>query len=230
MSTIFGNSRVVLYIPPNYVTTDTAQSISGQKTFNSLVTCTDSLSTNEIIFSDNTRLTTTAGLPPTGSITMFAAVTVPTGWLLCDGSQYSTTDPRYSNLFSVIGYGYNYASTPGLFRVPDFRGIYPSMPGTNLTIKTVSPFEASTMTGPTAIGAFKKQSLPFIQHDHYYNYPGNTDTAPSPGSKSFYRSGSATATLTSTASNKVVPNAYTDIDVQSNVTPVSLGINYIIKL
>ena len=32
MSTIFGSSRVILYIPPNYVTTNTAQTIEGTKT------------------------------------------------------------------------------------------------------------------------------------------------------------------------------------------------------
>ena len=55
----------------------------------------------------------------TGSITAYAGLNIPNGWLLCDGASYSTTD--YADLFSVIGY--RYSSTSGdSFNVPDLSG------------------------------------------------------------------------------------------------------------
>lgn len=60
---------------------------------------------------------------PVGSITMYIATTAPTGWLVCDGSPYSTTG-TYAALFALIGttYGSNGAGT---FRVPDLRSRVP---------------------------------------------------------------------------------------------------------
>lgn len=58
---------------------------------------------------------------PTGTILPFAgtAGSVPTGYLLCDGSSYSQTD--YANLFSVINTTYG-SSSGSTFNVPDLRG------------------------------------------------------------------------------------------------------------
>ena len=57
---------------------------------------------------------------PTGQVTSFAGATAPTGWLLCDGSEYSQT--TYATLFGVIGSNYNLGTeTAGYFRVPDLR-------------------------------------------------------------------------------------------------------------
>jgi len=63
--------------------------------------------------------TTATGLLPTGSVIDFAGSAAPVGWLLCDGSPYSTTGP-YAALFAVIQYAYG--GSGGIFNVPDFRG------------------------------------------------------------------------------------------------------------
>ena len=56
----------------------------------------------------------------TGSIVIYASSSIPSGWVLCDGSGYSQTDPTYQNLFNVIGSSFNTPSTPiGFFSVPD---------------------------------------------------------------------------------------------------------------
>jgi microcystin-dependent protein len=63
---------------------------------------------------------------PVGAIFPFAGNVVPTGYLLCDGSEVKTAD--YPVLYSVIGYTYKAAiSLQGYatFALPDFRGRFP---------------------------------------------------------------------------------------------------------
>lgn len=55
---------------------------------------------------------------PVGAILHFPTDNLPAGWILCDGSFYSTT--LYPLLFSKIGYTYGGSGTS--FRVPDLRG------------------------------------------------------------------------------------------------------------
>lgn len=230
MSTIFGSSRVVIYIPPNYVTTDTSQSISGLKTFTGLLTCDDGIDTNYISFSDNTIQTTAAFSTPTGTISMFGGIDAPTGYVLCDGAYYNSSNPLYGPLFEVIGTLYTQAPyNPPFFRVPDFRGVYPGMPGTNTQAALQDANLATgTFVGPVAVGLYQYQSLPFISHTHTSDYPRDTNRSAVVGDKSYYESGAAQQNETSVAQNAIAPNTYTVIG--NNVRPVSLGINYIIKL
>lgn len=58
---------------------------------------------------------------PTGTVVSFAGHNAPTGWLLCDGTQYSSSS--YPTLYAIIGTTYGGAS--GSFRVPDLRGKMP---------------------------------------------------------------------------------------------------------
>ena len=62
-----------------------------------------------------------AATVPTGSVTAFvgSSNSIPTGWLVCDGSQVNQS--TYSDLYAVIGDMYGTADT-GKFRLPDFRG------------------------------------------------------------------------------------------------------------
>ncbi len=76
--------------------------------------------TNSIKFSDNTIQTTAftagSGGVPTGTILPFAGTSaLPSGYLLCDGTQYQTN--IYPDLFTQIGY--SYGGTIPLFAVPD---------------------------------------------------------------------------------------------------------------
>ena len=60
---------------------------------------------------------------PTGSVLMFAASGVPTGWLECNGSVLSINN--YKNLYNVIGQNYktlNTLNTLSSFQIPDLRG------------------------------------------------------------------------------------------------------------
>ena len=67
-------------------------------------------------------------LPPVGSLMPYAGNKSPLGWLVCDGTEYSTT--TYPNLYNVIGSTYNTstglpAPTAGNFRVPNLLGRMP---------------------------------------------------------------------------------------------------------
>lgn len=58
---------------------------------------------------------------PTGAMIMYAGVTAPEGWVMCDGVSLSTS--TYAALFNVIGY--TYGGSGSLFNVPDLRHRYP---------------------------------------------------------------------------------------------------------
>jgi microcystin-dependent protein len=57
---------------------------------------------------------------PTGTVQSFAGVTVPEGWLLCDGSAVSRT--TYSALFEVISTLHGEGDAVTTFHLPDYRG------------------------------------------------------------------------------------------------------------
>lgn len=58
---------------------------------------------------------------PIGSINPFGGSAAPTGWLLCDGTSYSTS--TYADLFNVVGY--TYGGTGPSFLVPNLKGRAP---------------------------------------------------------------------------------------------------------
>lgn len=55
---------------------------------------------------------------PTGSVQPYAGASIPTGWLLCDGSAVSRTD--YAALFAAIGTLYGTGDGSTTFNLPDF--------------------------------------------------------------------------------------------------------------
>lgn len=171
-----------------------------------------------------------AAVPPTvpvGTIMFFGGNSAPSGYLLCQGQIIDSL--LYPQLFAVIGNKYNgYVPVPpGYFVVPDFRGVYPGMPGSNATSLNYPPLTGVSLSGPSALGAYQVQQTVFVDHQHTSDYPSNTGSAVAPGSTSFYKSGSPQQNYTTTANNLTAPNAYTTIgDI---LRPTTLGVNYIIK-
>jgi microcystin-dependent protein len=70
-----------------------------------------------------------------GMIMMHGAASAPTGWVLCDGATYTTTDPVYQALFGVIGY--SFGGSGGTFKVPDLKGRVPIGVGAAATVTRV---------------------------------------------------------------------------------------------
>ena len=58
---------------------------------------------------------------PTGTILDYAGATVPSGWLLCDGT--TVRGPPTPELFALVGTTFNTGGEAGtVFRLPDLRG------------------------------------------------------------------------------------------------------------
>ena len=68
---------------------------------------------------------------PVGSIMIYSSDTIPTGFLLCDGTLVSRT--TYSALFAVIGETYRATASTTSFYLPDLRQCYVKGAGTNTT-------------------------------------------------------------------------------------------------
>jgi microcystin-dependent protein len=79
---------------------------------------------------------------PIGAIFPFAGITVPSGYLLCDGSEVPVA--TYGELFTVIRYYYRNQATligAGTFALPDLRGRFPlgrDNMDNDITVKTPS--------------------------------------------------------------------------------------------
>ena len=71
---------------------------------------------------DLTAETGTSSFVVSGTLACWPSATDPSGlgWVRCDGTSYSQTNPVFSNLFSIIGTTFNQPGDPaGTFRVPD---------------------------------------------------------------------------------------------------------------
>jgi len=64
-----------------------------------------------------------------GVVKMYAATTVPTGYLLCNGQAVSRT--TYADLFAVIGETWGAGDSSTTFNVPDLVGAAPTGVGTS---------------------------------------------------------------------------------------------------
>lgn len=91
--------------------------------------------------------TITYGRGEVGEIKPFAGSTIPTGWLLCDGSAVSRT--TYSELFTVIGTTYGTGDGSTTFNLPDLRDRF--MVGAGDTYNLNSKGGASTVTLDTTM-------------------------------------------------------------------------------
>ena len=110
----------------------------------------------------STHATTKAyvdAIVPTGTISAFAGATAPSGYLLCDGSGYSTTGAQAA-LFAVIDY--NYGGAAGTFNVPDLQERVP------VGRSGVAPFLDLGDTGGEADSVLPEHSHT-INHDHGNN-------------------------------------------------------------
>jgi microcystin-dependent protein len=109
---------------------------------------------------------------PSGIIQMFAGSSVPSGWLLCDGSAISAT--QYPDLAAVIGTAYGgTASNPLL---PDLRSRFPVGKGSASWSNTLGEnggsADAIVVTHSHGPGTFAVS----IDHDHgNVNFSGTTN-------------------------------------------------------
>lgn len=73
----------------------------------------------DVKYADN--IASPAGVP-SGAIQSFGMLTVPSGWLICDGTAYSRT--TYSDLYSAIGTTWGIGDGTTTFNVPNLKGAF----------------------------------------------------------------------------------------------------------
>jgi microcystin-dependent protein len=146
-------------IPPSGVSANTVYELTGSS---SSVLSWDGYG-NPIAVAATTFLGTVV---PSGAVLPFAynvnSGTVPTGWLLCDGSVYTVA--AYPTLGGLLAN--TYGGSTGTFGVPDLRGYFVRGSGTN--------------SDGTASGTFGvKQASEFASHTHTATVtdPGHTHTS-----------------------------------------------------
>lgn len=83
-----------------------------------------------------------------GEIIAYGGASAPAGWLMCDGSSYSTTS--YAALFAVVGY--TYGGSGSTFNVPDMRGRVAAGPD-NVTNRISTGAPGGFAPGTATIGA-----------------------------------------------------------------------------
>lgn len=143
---------------------------SGTNSFpSSLVTLTGSQTLTNKTFDSTSP---TAFLPP-GVIQMFAgnSGSVPTGWLLCDGSAVSRT--TYANLFAVIGTTFGAGNGSTTFNLPNFNNRFPygsnvSNPGGTGGASTVTLTENELPEHRHAAGDASAQLITSTDGDHVH--------------------------------------------------------------
>ena len=143
---------------------------------------TDSLLTDEFIINRSgslKRLSKTTFLKnvatmPTGSILPFAGIAIPTGYLICDGSEVLIS--TYPDLFAVLQYSYKALSLltgSGTFALPDLRGRFPlgldnmsnSSAGASADRVTDASADILGGTGGRSEISITKNNLPEHVHD-----------------------------------------------------------------
>jgi len=142
-----------------------------------------------------------AAVPPVGAVMMWAGATtsLPSGWIMCDGSSYSTTG-TYAGLFAVIQYRYGGATT--IFNVPKLNANYIPIGTSSLNA------DASRQTTTPSI-TVSTSSVASSGHSHTYNFTLNNHA--STGHTHTYNAvgqGNHAHTHTGTSDNDVV-NSHT---------------------
>ena len=195
---------------------------------------------------------------PVGAIFPYAGAgnNVPTGYLLCDGSEILTSD--YSTLFSIIGYTYKSASVligKGTFALPDLRGRFPlgkddmdnqnevpSSDGSGILLNAGggSANRVSDITAKTlGTGSGQQQvtidvpNLPDHKHNlssnaAQYYAPGLPGGVPDPAAIPGYGLPNFSTGSGLPNSGSVIPNANTTLGNALNVMNPYATINYII--
>ena len=128
---------------------------------------------NQVVSTTPLPSSAATGGVPAGTLLDFAGPVAPSGYLLCDGSSYSTT--TYSGLFNAISY--TWGGTGSSFNVPDLRGrtTIGAGSGTGLTLRALATYSGEEthvlVSGET----------PLVAHSHGFSVPAQTGLTTSTG-------------------------------------------------
>lgn len=150
-----------------------------------------------------------------GEITMFGGSSAPSGWLVCDGTNYSRTG-TYADLYFILGttYGNNSAND---FNVPDMRGIFPRGAGTSGKLTDAN---SNAFTG--ILGTYQNDKFQGHRHDMPENYIDDGAGTSSFIAGALYGSRGETG-VPETDGSHGTPRTGTETN------PANLGVTFIIK-
>lgn len=104
----------------------------------------------------------------TGAIIAFAGKNLPIGWELCDGREVNSTDPKYRELFKVIGTTWGGNGNPN-FKIPDLKDSF---------LRGVTNTEELSQVGGSENHNHGGQTSGLINADGYHVSPDNRQLAP----------------------------------------------------
>lgn len=166
---------------------------------------------------NNNNIILDAGLAmPIGTIVACVNTTAPSGWALCNGDTYNTTENPI--LFNLLGSS----------NLPDLRGAFLRQAGTN--VGTYASY-----SGPS-LQNYQLDS--FKTHNHTINDPGthiHDYKTPYQPEGNINASGTARGARQNTTTTQITTNTKISLTIQDNSTdtetsPYCYGVNWIIKL
>jgi microcystin-dependent protein len=116
-----------------------------------------------------------SGAVPSGSIMAFAGSTIPTGWIICDGTEVSRV--TYADLFASIATIWGQGNGTSTFNLPDLRGRFlrgvDGIAGNDPDAATRTALNIGGNTGNN-VGSYQLDDLKAHNHTfHDIAYPGN---------------------------------------------------------
>jgi microcystin-dependent protein len=168
------------------------------------------LSVPNIVSTTNLNCNGTFNLIPAGTIYM-SVISSMSGYLLCDGTSYSTT--TYATLYNAISYNFGGSGTS--FKVPDFRGAFLRGYGTN-----------GSYTNYTGSSLGSAQTDTVGSHSHTISPPNaNYCYGNNQGS---YGDVTGTKTVETTSNYSAFPTS-TGSSGSTETKPFNYSVNYFIK-
>jgi microcystin-dependent protein len=173
--------------------------------------------------SSDLRTILVGSIIPPGTIAPFGGGTVPTGWILCDGSAISRT--TYSALFDAISTTYGSGDGLSTFTLPNAQGVFLRGAGS----QTISAVSYSATRGASQPDALQNITGNFnVFKSDWSAISGGAFSSPgTDGSNGF--SGTSSGSMALRRYNfdaSGSPNARTSTETR----PANIGVNYIIKI